>query len=123
MNQAWKPVAILAANAGAERRILLIKHNATGGMERTVAGARQIIMQLLDARLVRHRRERIGRAGRWLSGVFTARSVYLVHLLSLGVIRLHVFVADGPGGRDTVVVLQLPEVLLAQTVEGCAKHL
>ena len=70
-----------------------------------------------------HRRERIGRAGRRLGGVFAARAVHLVHLLGLGVVGLHVFVADGPGRRDAIVVLELAEVFLAQAVERRAKHL
>src|SRR5215475_14858966 len=80
-------------------------------------------MQLLDARLMRHSRERIGRAGRRLGWVFAARTVHLVHLLGLGVVGLYVFVADGPGRRDAVVMLELAEVFLAQTVERRAIHL
>src|SRR5499426_235701 len=80
-------------------------------------------MQLLDARLVRHGRERIGCARWGLGGIFAARAVHLVHLLSLSVIRLHVFVSDGPGGRNTVVMLELAKILLAQPVERRAIHL
>src|ERR1043166_2662930 len=72
---------------------------------------------------MRHRREATRRAGGRLGGVFAAGAVHLVHLFGLGVIGLHVFVADGPGGRDAVVVLNLAEVFLAQAVERRAIHL
>src|SRR4029453_18961698 len=80
-------------------------------------------MQLLDTRLVRPCREGVGRASRRLGRVFAARTVHLVHLLGPGVIGLHVFVGNGPGRRDAVVVLELAEVLLAQTVERRTIHL
>src|SRR4030095_1204729 len=80
-------------------------------------------MQLLDARFVRYRWERIGRAGRRLGRGFAARTVHLVHLRVPGVIGLHVFVGNGPGRGDAVVVLELAEVLLAQTVERRTIHL
>src|SRR6516162_5376700 len=80
-------------------------------------------MQLLDARFVRYRRERIGRARRRLGRVFAARTMHVVHLLGPGVVGLHVFVGNGPGRRDAVVVLELAEVLLAQTVERLTIHL
>jgi hypothetical protein len=47
----------------------------------------------------------------------------LIHLLGLGVIRLHLLVVDGPGRRDAVVVLEFPEILFAQAVKRRAIHL
>src|SRR3984893_6538992 len=88
----------------------------------------QVVGELLDARLVRHRRERIRRARWWLSRVFATRAMHLIHLLGLGIVRLHLVVADGPGRRDAVVVLEFTEILFAQAVErravhlGCAAH-
>src|SRR6266850_6089386 len=80
-------------------------------------------MQLLNARLVGHRRKGIRRAIGRLGGIFTAGAAHLVHLLGLGVVGLHVLVVDGPGRRNAIVMLELAEVLLAQAVERRAIHL
>src|SRR5262245_8601923 len=88
-----------------------------------IAGSRQIIMQPLDARLMRDSRERIWRAERRLGRVFTARAMNLIHLFGPRIIRLHFLVADGPGRRDAIVMFELAEVLLAKAVERRAVHL
>jgi hypothetical protein len=58
-----------------------------------------------------------------LARIFAARSVNLVELLRLGVVRLELFVGDRPRGRDAVVVSQLAEVFLPKAVEGGAVEL
>ena len=83
----------------------------------------EIVGELLDARLVRHGREGIGRAGRRLGRVLASRAVHLVELLGLRVVRLHLVVADRPRGRDAVVVAQLAEVLLPEAVQRRAVEL
>src|SRR5207244_8511856 len=50
-------------------------------------------------------------------------AVYVVHLVGLGVVGVHLFVREGPGRRDTVVVPNLAEVFPAQAVERSAVHL
>ena len=88
-----------------------------------VAGRRQVVRELLDPRLVRDGRVGVGPAGRWLGRILAPRSVHLVELLRQGVVRLELVVGDRPGRRDPVVMPQLAEVLLAQTVKGRAVHL
>ena len=83
----------------------------------------QVVEQLLDARLVRHRRERVRRRCRRLGRVLAAGAVHLVELLGLGVVRLELVVADRPGRRDPAVVLELAEVLLPQPVQRRAVEL
>ena len=123
MDEAGKPVAVHATHAGAERHVLLVEHDAAGRVKRMIAGPRQVVGQLLDARLVRHRRKGIRRARRRLGRVFATRAVHLIHLLGLGVVGLHLLVADGPGRRDAVVVLEFAEILFAQAVQRRAIHL
>ena len=49
--------------------------------------------------------------------------MYLVEVLSLGVIRLKLVVTDGPRRRDTTVMAQLAEVALTQAEQGGAVEL
>src|SRR5215472_17270789 len=77
----------------------------------------QVVKELLDARFMRYGWIGIWRT-RWRLGrVCATFAVNLIHLLGLRVKRLHVVVADGPGQRNPVVFAQLPEILLAQTVQ------
>ena len=48
--------------------LFFVQHDAAGGVKRLVAGAHQIVAELLDARLVRDGRVRIGRAGGRIDG-------------------------------------------------------
>src|SRR5215471_13166987 len=82
----------------------------------------QVVKELLDARFMRYGWIGIWRTRRGLGRVCAAFAVNLIHLLGLRVKRLHVVVADGPGRRNPVVFAQLPEILLAQTVQGSAVH-
>ena len=58
-----------------------------------------------------------------LGRVLAVVAVDLVEMLRPRVVGLHVVVRDGPGGRDAVVVPELPEVLRPQAVEGRPVHL
>ena len=101
----------------------LVEQDAARRVERVVAGRREVVGELLDARLVRDGRERIRRARRRLGRILAAGAVHLVELLGLRVVRLELVVGDRPGGRDAVVVVELAEVLLAQPVERGAVEL
>ena len=94
-----------------------------GRVERPAPGRREVVGELLDARLVAYRRERVRRAGRRLGRVLAAGAVHVVELLGPRVVRLHVVVHDGPRRRDAVVVAQLAEILLAQAVQRGAVEL
>ncbi len=121
--RAREAIAVLAAHAFAVRHVRGIEHHAAGRVERVIARPLEVVRQLLDARLVRQRRIRVRPARRRLRWVLSTGAVHLVHLFGLQVVRLHLVVADGPGRRDPVVVLQLAEVLAPQPVERRAVHL
>ena len=74
----------------------------------------EIVVQLLDARLVADGGMRIGRAGWRFGRVFAALSVHVIHLLGLGVVGLQLVIGDWPGRREAAVVLDLAEVFLAE---------
>ena len=88
-----------------------------------ITGGGEVVGQLLDARLVATGGEGVGRAGRRFGRVLSPGAVDLVELLGLGVVGLQLVVADRPGGRDAVVVLELAEVLGPQAVERRAVEL
>ena len=58
-----------------------------------------------------------------LGRVLAVSAVHFVEVLRLGVVGLDLVVADRPGRRDAVVVLELLEVLLPQAVERGAVEL
>jgi hypothetical protein len=113
-----KPVAVAAAHTRAVGHVRLVEQDSAGGVEGVVACVGQLVGELLDPRLVRHSGMRVRRTGRRLRRVLASRSVNLVDLLGLRVVRLEVVVRDRPGRRDAVVVAKLAEVLCAQPVEG-----
>src|SRR6185369_6721544 len=80
-------------------------------------------MQMLNALFVTHCRILVRRAGPGLCWIFTAITVYLVKMLCLGVIRLQLFVADGPCRRDPAVMSNLTKVFFSQTKESSAVKL
>ena len=123
VEDAGEAVAVGAAHARAVGRVRLVEEDPARRMERVVAGARQVVGELLDARLVRDRRMRVVAARVRLGRVLPAGTVHLVELLGLRVVRLELVVGDRPGGRDAVVVLKLAEVLPAQAVESGAVEL
>src|SRR5262245_40041503 len=88
-----------------------------------VAGRRQVLEELLYARLIGDRRARIRSAGGRLGRILTPQPVDVVHLLRSGVVGLQFFVGDRPGRRDAVVMPQLAEILLPEAIHGCTEHL
>src|SRR5207248_9651157 len=107
-----------AADAGAAIRILSVDLDAERRVERLEPGAREVLGQLLQPRLVAHGGVRIRRARVRVGRVFAALTVHVVHALRAGIEGLQLVVRDGPGGRDAAVVTQLAKVLLAQPEEG-----
>ena len=117
VQRAREAVAVRAAHADAVGHVRLVDQDAARRVERVIAGLGQVIGELLDPGLVGHRRVRVGRAGRRVGRILTSCAVHLVHGLGGGVVRLHVLVGDGPGGRDAVMVAQFAEVLGAHPVQ------
>ena len=81
----------------AERRVRLVEHDPARRVERPVAGGREVVGELLDPWLVRHRGMRVRRARRRLGRVLSARAVDVVVLLGERVVRLELVVGDRPG--------------------------
>ena len=75
---------------------------------------REIVAELLDARLVADRGEQVVAARAGLGRIFTAIPVHLVEMLGLGVVRLEIAVGDRPCRRETAVMANLAEVTFAQ---------
>ena len=123
VHQAREAVARPATHARAQVRRGLVEHHPARRVERMQPGRRQVVGELLDPRLVRDRRVRVGAAGRRLGRVLAADAVHLVHPLGRQVVRLHVRVRDRPGGRDPVVVAQFREILATHPVQRGPVHL
>ena len=87
VHQAREAVAGRAAHARAVGHVRLVEHHAAGRVEGVQAGRGEVVGELLDARLVRDRRERVGRAGGRFGRVLAARAVHLVELLGLACSR------------------------------------
>ena len=81
-------------------RILLVQHDAERHVKRPEPSLDQVVVQLLDARLVADRRIRVRRARPGIGGIDAAFAVNMVQVLGLGVIRLQLVVADRPRRRD-----------------------
>ena len=79
-------------------------------VKRVQAQLGQAIGQLLDARLVPHRRVGVVAARGAGEGVLAVLAVHPEQVLGADVIRLHVVVAQRPGRRDPVRVPDLAEV-------------
>jgi hypothetical protein len=110
IGQAGEAVEAVAANAAPGFGVGFVEVEPDGQVERPAPGPHQIVVQLLDPRLVRH-----GRVGEWararrLGGVLAGLAVDEVESLGLGVVRLEIGVGNRPGGGDAAVVLDLLEV-------------
>ena len=117
VGRAGEAVVAVAPHAAAGVGIGLVEVDAERQMERLVAGSDEIVVELLDAGLVRDGgvRER-ARAAR-LGGVLTGLPVHEVEPLGLRVVGLEVGVGDRPCRRDAAVVIDRFEVALAKAEE------
>ena len=68
---------------GLVRGFCLVEHDAERHVERLLAEAREVVVQLLDARLVADGRVRIRRAGRRLGRILAALAVDVIEMLGL----------------------------------------
>ena len=69
------------------------------GMWKGSARRREIVVQLLDARLVADGGIGIGSAGWRFGRIFAALSVHVIQILGLGVVGLQIVIADRPAGE------------------------
>jgi hypothetical protein len=76
--EAQKPVAGAAAVAMAVVGPALVEHDPDGQRKRVMAGAFEIVRQLLDARLVRDCRKRIGLVAGQLGRIAATPPVHMV---------------------------------------------
>ena len=97
-HEAREAVATVATDAAARLRILLVEQDPERRMERPEALAREVLAELLQARLMAHGWMRKGSARGRLGWVFSALSVDVVHALGARVVRLELVVRDGPRG-------------------------
>ena len=126
MKQTRKAVEAITADARTRARhfaVFLIHENAERQGERVMAQAHQVVVQLLDARLIAHRRIAIRRTGGRLRRVDSPLAVYMIKILRFGVVGLKVLVAQRPGPGYAVVMDDFAEVLLAQAQQGGAVEL
>ena len=127
-HQARVAVTGLAPDAAAGPRVALVEHDAERHVERAQADPGPVVVQLLEAGLVAHRRMRVRRARGRIRRIHAPLPVHVVEALGRGVVGLHVLVADRPGRRHPAPVLDLAEVLTAKPEErgpvelGVAAH-
>ena len=112
-----------AADAGAARPVGLVQQDPARGVERVPAALGQAVGDLLQPRLMRDRRPRVLLRPVALGRVLPVLPVHLIQLLGRRIPWLEVVVGQRPGRGDPVDVLDLPEVLGAQPVQGRAVHL
>jgi hypothetical protein len=93
VGEAGKPVEAVAAHAASRFRVRFVEVHADRQVERPVAGALEIVVQLLDTRLVRYGRVREGPRARWLARVLAGLAVDEIEPLRLGVVGLEVLVS------------------------------
>jgi hypothetical protein len=121
--QAGEAVEAVAANAAPGFGVGFVEVDPDGQVERPVPGPHQIVVQLLDPRLVRD-----GGEGEWarawrLGRVFAGLAVDEVESLGLGVVRLEIGVGNWPGGGDAAVVLDLLEVAFTKAQQDAGVDL
>jgi hypothetical protein len=123
VGEAGKAVEAVAAHAAPALRVGLVEIHADRQVERLVAGTREVVVELLDARLVRHGRVGEGSGAGRLGRVLARPAVHEVQPLGFRVVRLEVRVGERPRRGDAAVVADLLEVALAQPEEDRAVDL
>lgn len=78
-----------------------------------IAPVAQAIVELLDARLVGDRSMAVGPARRRLRCVDPVLAMDMIEVLGLTVIGLKIVLTERPGRRDSAMVSDVGEVLLA----------
>ena len=116
----------VAADAGAgvlRLAVFLVEQNAERKRKRMIAAPLQAVPELLYARLVRDGRVTIRPARGRFGRIHAMLAVDVVEMLGLAIERLEVLISKRPGRRNSAVMPDLTEVLLAQTEQRCAVKL
>src|SRR5574339_236806 len=92
-------------------------------MKRAQSQSREVIGELLNARLMTHRRVRVRRAAMRLRWIFPLIAMHVIEPFGFSVIGFHVFVVERPGRRNPAVMMDLAEVLFTQAKERGAVEL
>ena len=122
--EAVDPVAAdAAARVDGVAVVVLVEHHAERKVRRMVPELLEVVVELLDARLVLHLGIRIRTAARALGRVLPRLPVHVVEALGLRVPRLEVVVGQRPRGRDAAVMADLAEVLGPQPEQRRAVEL
>src|SRR4051812_35649531 len=106
------PITGCTADARAFASVLLIQPNSQRHMERLMSHSCQVIMQLLNPRLVTHGRMRIRCAGFWIGGILASIPMDLVEGFRLGVKWFELVISDRPRRRNAAMMYQRPKILL-----------
>src|SRR5262245_15727332 len=112
--EAGMPVARRTTNARALPGRLFVDSDAERDVKRPQPLALQIVMELLDARLMAHRWKQVGGAGVGLGWIYPASAVNLIEVLGLGVVGLQLVVSDRPSRRNPAMMAQFTEILAPQ---------
>src|ERR1700758_1324216 len=83
-------------------------------MERSQSRSRKVVRQVLEPGLMAHRWPGISLSRCRFRRIFAAIAVHLEKVFGLRVVRFQLVVTDRPGGRDSAVMTNLLEILLAQ---------
>ena len=101
VENAHEPVHPITTNTAARARrgavLVLVEHDPDREVRRVQSQLLEIVAQLLDARLVLHRRVRVLGAPRSVGWVSPGGTVHDVQLLRFGVPRFEVRVGERPG--------------------------
>ena len=102
---------------------VLVEQDTDGQVRRMQAELQEVVVQLLDPRLVLDGRVREVAAAGAVGRVLAGGAVDVVQAFGLRVPRLVVLVGERPRGGDAAVMLDLPEVLGPQAEQGGAVEL
>ena len=86
-------------------------------MERFQSKSHKVVAELLDARLVADGRMRVRAARVRFREILAARPVNVIEPFCFQIVRLEIFVRDGPGWRDSAEMADFPKIFFAESEE------
>ena len=114
VDQAGIPVTRVTANALASYGIRFIDLQPKGRVKRPQTLPREVLTELLDARLVADWRMGIGATCWWLGRIFSTPAMHVIQALGLQVIGFEVVVGNRPSWGDATEVTNLAKILATQ---------